>query len=186
MAPRNKLLVADGAGVAMVARVAAACCASLADEVVVVLGHQAVAVGAAVRAVAPGARFVVAEGYAEGMSASLQAGVGALGAEVGAALVCLGDMPLVSAGEMDRVIGAWCHAAGRLIVVPTFEGRRGNPVLWDRRFFGEMAGLRGDVGARGLFGLHAGVVCEVALAGDGVLVDFDTPESLGERSSDSG
>ncbi len=178
MAPRNKLLLEDGAGLAMAARVAAACAASRADEVIVVTGHQAEAVEAAVRHAAPAARFVRAAAYAEGLSASLRAGVSALGADVTAALICLGDMPLVSPAEMDQVIAAWCPEEERLIIVPTHRGKRGNPVLWDRRFFAEMAALQGDTGARGLFRLHADVVGEVELAGEAVLMDFDTPESL--------
>ena len=178
MAPRNKLLVEDAAGLAMAARVAAACAASSAHEVLVVTGHQAAAVEAAVRRAAPHARFVHAPAYAEGLSASLRAGLAALGPDVTAALICLGDMPLVSPAEMDQVIAAWCPEEERLIVVPTHRGKRGNPVLWDRRFFAEMAALRGDTGARGLFRVHADVVGEVELAGEAVLVDFDTAESL--------
>ncbi len=178
MAPRNKLLVEDGAGRAMAARVAAACAASRADQVVVVTGHQAEAVEDAVRHAAPGARFVRAGAYADGLSASLRAGLAALGPDVTAALICLGDMPLVSPAEMDQVIGAWCPQEERLIIVPTHRGKRGNPVLWDRRFFAEMSALQGDTGARSLFRVHADVVSEVELAGEAVLLDFDTPESL--------
>ncbi len=56
--------------------------------------------------------------------------------------------------------------------------KRGNPVLWDRRYFGEMAAVAGDVGARHLIGEHAEEVCEVAMADDGVLIDLDTPSAL--------
>ncbi len=178
MAPRNKLLVEDGAGLAMAARVAASCAASRADEVVVVTGHQAEAVEAAIRRAAPHARFVHAAAYTEGLSASLRAGIAALEPEITAALICLGDMPLVSPAEMDQVIAAWCPEEERLIIVPTHRGKRGNPVLWDARFFAEIVALQGDTGARGLFRLHADVVGEVELAGEAVLVDFDTAESL--------
>ncbi len=181
MAPRNKLLVEGGDGLAMAARVAAACAASRADEVVVVTGHQAAAVENAVRRAAPQARFVHAAAYAEGLSASLRAGLSALGPDVTAALICLGDMPLVSPAEMDQVIGAWSPEEERLIIVPTHRGKRGNPVLWDRRFFQEMAALQGDTGARGLLRVHAETVSEVELAGEAILTDFDTPESLADR-----
>ncbi len=183
MAPRNKLLVEDADGVAMAARVVRACCASRVDEVVVVVGHEAGAVEAAVRALGDGVlggrvRFVRAAGFADGMSVSLRAGVASLGGGIGAALVCLGDMPMVGAEAMDTVMGAWCPDAARLIVVPVHGGERGNPVLWDRRYFAEMAGLSGDVGARGLLRAHAADVVEVEVGG-GVLVDFDTVGSLG-------
>ena len=62
--------------------------------------------------------------------------------------------------------------------VPTWNGKRGNPVLWSRRFFAEMAELAGDVGARHLIGEHAELVCEVAMPDDSVLLDIDTPEAL--------
>ena len=178
MAPRNKLLVEDATGLAMAARVTAACAASRADDVLVVTGHQAEAVEAAIRRASPQARFVRADTFAEGLSASLRTGIAALAPDITAALICLGDMPLVSPADMDQVIGAWCPEEERLIIVPTHRGKRGNPVLWDRRFFAEIAALQGDTGARGLFRLHADVVSEVELAGDAVLTDFDTPDTL--------
>jgi molybdenum cofactor cytidylyltransferase len=93
-------------------------------------------------------------------------------------LVCLGDMPLVSPAQIDRIVAAYDPDEGRLIVVPTHRGKRGNPVLWDRRFYADMAGLTGDTGARGLLLRHAESVTEVAMETDAVLVDFDTPETL--------
>ncbi len=180
MAPRNKLLLADNAGMAMAARVARACSRSRADLVVVVTGNEATLVEQAVRAAVPGGRcsFVIASDYADGLSASLKAGLAALPETVTAALVCLGDMPLVSAAVMDRVIGAYDPGEERVIVVPAWRGKRGNPVLWDRRFFAEMAALTGDTGARGLLRTHADLVSELEVDSEAVLQDFDTPESL--------
>jgi molybdenum cofactor cytidylyltransferase len=67
---------------------------------------------------------------------------------------------------------------GRLIVLPTFRGKQGNPMVWDRRFFPEIMEISGDSGARFLVGRHAEAVCEVEMGDDGVLRDFDTTESL--------
>jgi molybdenum cofactor cytidylyltransferase len=97
---------------------------------------------------------------------------------VDGAIVCLGDMPAVSAGSIDRLIAAYDPVEGRSICVPTYNGKRGNPVLWDRRYFAEMAGIAGDVGARHLIGAHDEAVCEVAMGDSGVLIDLDTPEAL--------
>ena len=63
-------------------------------------------------------------------------------------------------------------------MVPTHEGRVGNPVLWDRRFFPEMLAMTGDAGARALLKRHMEDVAEVEAGDDSVLRDFDTPESL--------
>jgi molybdenum cofactor cytidylyltransferase len=176
MAPHNKLLAADAAGAAVVARAADAVLASRARPVIAVLGHQADAVAAALgtRPV----RTVRAPDYEAGLSASLRAGLAALPAEADAVLVCLGDMPLVTPTLIDRLLDAYDSEQGSLIVVPTHRGKRGNPVLWDRRFFAEMAALTGDTGARALLLRHAEHVVEVECDTDAALLDFDTPDAL--------
>jgi molybdenum cofactor cytidylyltransferase len=83
---------------------------------------------------------------------------------------------------LDRLIGAWNPDEGRGIVVPMHQGRAGNPILWDRRFFAEMRALSGDAGARSLLQLHAEQVAEIEIGDDAVLRDFDTVESLGQSS----
>jgi molybdenum cofactor cytidylyltransferase len=112
------------------------------------------------------------------MSTSLQTGLSALPANVDGVLVCLGDMPLVPATALDRLVAAFNPLEGRAICVPTWNGKRGNPVLWDRRFFPAMAELAGDVGAKHLIGEHADLVVDVAMSDDAVLTDIDTPEAL--------
>ena len=176
MAPHNKLLLRDGDGVAMVARVAAACAASRAAHVVVVTGHQA---GEVVRAVGAGAaHFAHAPDHADGLSASLAAGIRALPPWVDGVVVCLGDMPLVDAATIDRVIDAFAPESGKTIVVPTWQGGRGNPVLWGRALFGQLCSLSGDAGARRLLPIHADRVVTVDADGPGVLTDFDMPSAL--------
>jgi molybdenum cofactor cytidylyltransferase len=87
-------------------------------------------------------------------------------------------MPLVAGRDIDRLIAAFNPLEGRAIIVPTRRGKRGNPVLWAKRFFSEMAELAGDVGARHLIGEHAELVAEVEMDDDAILVDIDTPEAL--------
>lgn len=180
MAPHNKLLLADPQGLPMVARVIAACCASLAEHIVMVTGHQAALVEQAVLASRPTReiRIVRSAGYASGLSASLRTGIDAVPVRAGAALICLGDMPLVTADMIDRIIAAYDPDTGRAIVVPTCHGRFGNPVLWDRRFFAEIGALSGDAGARALLDRHADQLCKVEIGGSAILLDFDTPASL--------
>jgi molybdenum cofactor cytidylyltransferase len=176
MAPLNKLLVKDGEGVAMVARVVDNVLASHARPVVVVTGHERERVEAAL-AGRP-VRFAHAEDYAEGLSASLKAGLAALPPDMDGVLVCLGDMPLVAAPLIDRLIAAFDPEEGRAIAMPTFRGKQGNPMLWSREFLPEMMAITGDVGARHLVGKHADRVVEVEVADDAVLQDFDTAEAL--------
>jgi molybdenum cofactor cytidylyltransferase len=87
-------------------------------------------------------------------------------------------MPRVRPEHLERLVAAYDPVEGRAICVPTFGGRRGNPVLWGARFFADMARIAGDVGARHLIGENAEVVCEVEMGDSGVLVDVDTPEAL--------
>ena len=176
MAPRNKLLVPVGGGETMIARVVRHVQASRADPVVVVTGHQADEVAAVLAG--RGVRLVHAPDYAEGLAASLKTGIAAVPEECAAALVCLGDMPLVSPAMLDRLIEAYDPEEGRTIVMPVFGGRRGNPVLWDRRYFADIAALTGDLGARHLLHEHGAEIAEVAMDDDAVLRDFDTVDTL--------
>jgi molybdenum cofactor cytidylyltransferase len=176
MAPHNKLLVTDRTGKTMIARVVDNVLSSNARPILVVTGHQA----EQVEHVLGGrpVRYVHAPDYAEGLAASLKAGIAAVPADCAAALVCLGDMPLVNGRMIDRLLSTYDPQEGRLIVLPTYRGKQGNPMVWDRRFFPEILAISGDSGARFLVGRHAEAVAEVEMADDAVLRDFDTTESL--------
>jgi molybdenum cofactor cytidylyltransferase len=170
----NKLL-ASLDGVPIVRHAVTAALASPARPVVVVTGNQADEIRAALDGL--DVRFVHNPDFAAGMSTSLRAGLAELD-DVDAALIVLGDMPRVTAAHLDALVGAFDPARGAGIVVPTFERKRGNPVLWARRYFAEMSALVGDVGARALLERHADDVCLVPVGDAGVLLDVDTPEAL--------
>jgi molybdenum cofactor cytidylyltransferase len=176
MAPHNKLLVTDRSGKTMIARVVDNVLSSNARPILVVTGHMAEQVEHALggRPV----RYVHAEDYAQGLAESLKAGIAAVPPECAAAIVCLGDMPLVTGRMIDRLLSVYDPDEGRSIVLPTFRGKQGNPMIWDRRFFPEILGIAGDSGARFLVGKHAEQVAEVEMADDAVLRDFDTTDSL--------
>lgn len=175
-APQNKLLASTRWDKPLIARVVDNVLSSSARPILVVLGHQAEEIERAL----PGrpVQFVYAADYAKGLAASLKAGIAAVPAEAGAAIVCLGDMPLVTASIINRLISAYNPDEGRLIVLPTFRGKQGNPMLWDRRYFAEIMALEGDSGARHLLAQHLEQVAEVEMGSDAVLRDADTPEAL--------
>ncbi len=175
MGPVNKLL-ADVAGQPMIARVADIVLASAVGPVLVILGHEGNRVEAALAG--RDLQFVANPDYAEGLSTSLKAGIGALPDDVDGVLVCLGDMPRVTADAIDQLITAFDPSRDRCICVPVFDGKRGNPVLWARRFFTEMQAVAGDVGARHLIGEYEDQVVEVDMTEDGVLIDVDSPDAL--------
>lgn len=176
MAPRHKLLVEGPDGRTMVARVVDNILASKVRPILVVIGHRASEIRAALAG--RDVRFVQAEHHAMGLAESLKAGLAALPEESVASLICLGDMPLVCGAAIDRIIAAYDPDEGRRIVVPTHDGVLGNPVLWDRAYIPDMMALTGDSGARSLLKRHMEAVAEVEMPDDAVLRDFDTPESL--------
>lgn len=145
------------------------------SSVTIVTGHMADRVGAALDGV--DATIVHNPDFADGMSTSLKAGLAALPPEAEAVLVLLADMPRVTAQMIDQLIAAYDPAKGSLIVVPTFEGKRGNPVLWSRRFFGDLMGLTGDIGARNIIGTYPEAVTELEL-GQAVALDLDTQDAI--------
>jgi molybdenum cofactor cytidylyltransferase len=149
--------------------------ASRADPVIVVTGHERERVEKALADLK--VRFVHNPDFADGLSTSLKVGLAAVPLEADGAIICLGDMPQVRAAMIDRLIAAFDPARGALVVVPTIEGKRGNPVVWSRRFFPELAALEGDVGARHVIGTYGEALVEVP-ADRTALVDIDTPEAL--------
>jgi len=171
----NKLL-AELEGSKLVRIVTEQALASKASEVIVVTGHQAELVEQALSGLV--VRFVRNPDFAGGLASSVKAGIAAVSKEADGAVVCLGDMPMVSSAMLDRLIETFAPDRGNLIVVPVSEGRRGNPVLWSRRFFQELMTLDGDIGARHLIAKHAEAVAEVPVEGDGAFLDIDTPQAL--------
>ena len=175
MGTLNKLLIGID-GKPMVRRVAEAAAASQARPLIVVTGHEREKVEAALAGM--GASFAHNPDHAQGLSTSLKRGLGALPADSDGAVICLGDMPLVTGAAIDRLIAAFNPVEGRAICIPTRRGKRGNPVLLAKRLFPELAGLAGDTGARDLIAAHGELVAEVEMESDGVLTDIDTPQAL--------
>ena len=177
MGPVNKLLVPVG-GRAMVRGVVEQLEGSSVRPIIVVTGHEAERVGKALAGTE--VRLIHNPAYREGLSGSIRAGLPALPESADAAIICLGDMPLVASRHVDKLVAAFDPDEGREICVPVFEGKRGNPVLFARRFFAEVAAVRGDVGARHLIGEYEEYVCEVAMDDRAVLFDVDSPQALNE------
>ncbi len=172
---RNKLLEPLG-GKPMLRHVAEAALASGADPVVVVSGNEA----QKIRNLLAPLPLTTCENpdFAMGLSTSLKCGVRALPEDCDGVVVLLGDMPGIDAALIDAMIAAFDPALGRAIIVATRQGRRGNPVLWARQFFAQIASLTGDAGARSLFEHYAGLVFEVEAGHDGPVTDIDTQEAL--------
>jgi molybdenum cofactor cytidylyltransferase len=171
----NKMLAEIG-GKPLVRIAAEQAIASRAKPVIVVTGHEREKVESALSGLP--VRLVHNPDFAEGLGTSLKAGIAAVPDEADAAIVCLGDMPQVDAALINKLISSFDPERGALVVLPSIDGRRGNPVVWSRRFFHDLMSIQGDIGARHLIGSYAEAVVEVPVAGEAALTDVDTPESL--------
>jgi molybdenum cofactor cytidylyltransferase len=171
----NKLLAPLG-GKPLLRHAVEAVVASEASPVIVVTGNEAAETEAALAGL--NVRFVHNRDFAKGLSTSLKAGIASVPAESDGALVLLGDMPGVSPALVSRLIAAFSPEDGRAICVAAHGGKRGNPVLWARRFFADIDALSGDIGARHLIAADEELVCEVEAGDDAPLTDIDTPDAL--------
>ncbi|MCP5100360.1 MAG: nucleotidyltransferase family protein, partial [Chloroflexi bacterium] len=149
-------------------------------DIVVVTGHQATDVEAIAQA--EGVKAIHNPQFAQGeMLSSLQTAVRHLPPNVEAVLVVLADQPMVKAGVMDKLLTAFWQMSGELIA-PTFNGKRGNPVLIGRPFFAELLALPPTAAPRTLLKRHQGALYMVPVATDSILRDLDEWEGyVGER-----
>jgi xanthine dehydrogenase accessory factor len=168
---RNKLIETVH-GKPLVRHAADAALASRLDPVLVVTGHEAPKVGAALNGAS--VTLIHNSDYRAGLSTSLRTGIAAVPEICDGAMVLLGDMPGITPALIDRLIAAF--EPPDAICVAVAHGHRGHPVLWPRAFFGEIAALAGDKGARAL--LDSRQAIEVEAGDDAPLTDIDTQEAL--------
>ena len=172
----NKL-VADVGGKPLIRRTVKAALASRVRPVIVVSGHEAEKLAHVLAGL--DVVWVRNPRHAEGLSTSLIAGIVALPDETKAALICLGDMPLVRAATLDAIIERFEKDPSVAAVVPAHAGEWGNPVLLSRKLFDRVPHLGGDLGARKLLQGRADVTV-LEVDDPAILMDADTPQSLAE------
>jgi molybdenum cofactor cytidylyltransferase len=177
---RNKLLLPLGSRPVLV-HVIEAALTSQAQAVLVVLGHQAVQVRASIAAYTnhPALTLVDNPDYQEGMSTSLRVGIQAgltTTPPCSAALVLLGDQPLITSQSIDALIQCK-QATGKRIVAPLYNGKRGNPVLFDASLFPELLEVTGDEGGRRIIERYQHELATVELDAVSASYDVDTWEA---------
>ncbi|MEZ5870361.1 MAG: molybdopterin-binding/glycosyltransferase family 2 protein [Nitratireductor sp.] len=174
MGTANKMLAKLG-NKPLVVHVADAALAAHPAEVIVVTGHEADAVGAALSNET--LRLVHNPDFTSGMASSLVAGIKAVDDASDGVIVLLGDMPLVSGAMIEKMANAFGASSPAPVVVAAHNGERGNPVIWPKRHLERLMKLTGDKGARDLLGELADETVMVEL-GEAASLDLDTPEAL--------
>ena len=175
MGEQNKLLLPIG-GEVLIRKFVKSVCASDVDDVLVVVGHEA----EKIKNILQGqpVRFVANPSYLVGMTTSIQSGVRAVSPESDGLLICLSDMPFAETSDFNCLIHAFNDfrlPESSLIVVPVFQEKRGNPVLFSREFREKILQHKGE-GCRGILQKYPQCVMEVMMENDNVFRDVDTPE----------
>jgi molybdenum cofactor cytidylyltransferase len=147
--------------------------ASRVDEIIVVTGHRESEVRAAVgtREV----RFVYNTGYRAGMASSIKCGVRAVPDSSKACLIALVDQPKIERSVIDQLIDVYENASPR-IVIPTFDGKRGHPIILDLSLKHEILEMDQLVGLRQVISAHSSEIARVEVFSHDVVEDCDLPE----------
>ena len=132
-----------------------------------------------VRAAIAGQSVLIVENtaYSEGQSTSVRAGLSEVDAGAAAAMFIPVDQPDLTGSVLDALIDSY-QSTDAMIVVPSFRGRRGAPVLIDRSLFAELKSISGDSGGRQIFTRYEDRIVEVPLSSDKALRDVDRVEDL--------
>lgn len=178
MGPANKLLLPVGGKPLLIRSLAMLACCRF-EEIVVVLGHEAELLANLVRPWCerkmPRVSAVLNHDYRNGQMSSVNCGVRSLMRAVDAILVCPADMPLLEPSDIDALLDAYRALDGAAILVPTFGGRRGNPIVMAGAHREEILAHR-NLGCKNLIARNPDLVASVEMPNARCLVDLDTPQ----------
>jgi len=174
MDSENKLLMKYG-DKTLVEQVVDNVLASAAAEVIVALGHQADKIRETLKDRC--VRFAVNQNFKLGMTTSIHAGVEAAATETHGYMICLSDQPFILPQEFTRLVFAFEVALtkpGSDILVPVYQGQRGNPVIFSSKFRNDILAHKGLKGCKGIIKGNPDAVCEVEMTTQNILTDIDT------------
>lgn len=155
--------------------------ASKADKVLVVTGSNKDEVEDKIKSL--NAEKVENKFFKYGMLSSVRCGLNAIPQENGAVLILLGDQPMVKTEVINKLIDSY-SGTGQEIIVPTFNGKRGHPLLIDLKYRDEINYLDGKIGLKELLTNHPDEIFEVEVTSDEILKDIDTPDDYKKITTD--
>jgi molybdenum cofactor cytidylyltransferase len=166
---KQKLLL-PFAGKTLIQTVLANVAGSRVDRILVVLGSDWEKVRETIKPFSVG--IALNPDFRSGMLSSVLCGIRALPGDTQAVLIVLGDQPMISSAVINRILAAF-PSSGKGIIVPTYEGRRGHPLLIDLKYKAEIEALDPGTGLRGLIRRHAEDLFEVEVPSPAILKDID-------------
>jgi len=165
-------------GIPMLRRTAATLMASKLQEIIVVLGHQAEKASAILEDLP--LKFVYNKDYRNGQMTSVYQGLSSLSQACDGVMICLSDQPLLQTDDVNVLIDAFNqlghednHAS---VLVPTYQGKRGNPIILDYRHRQQILAGERNLGCKKLIEKNPELVSSYEMNNNHVVVDLDTPE----------
>lgn len=176
MGGQHKALLAWNEGKTIIEHIVDMLIKAKLEEIVVVTGHRAEDIKRTLKPYGDAVRCVHNKDYKTGeMLSSLQAGLRGLSAHISASLVCLGDQPRMEPRTIYKVLKAYAEGHGD-IVAPSYQMRRGHPILIHRRYWQELLNLPSSAAPRDVINAHPEAIAYVDVQNDSILRDVDTPE----------
>ena len=145
---------------------------SKATEVIMVLGYKAEEIRK--RISGRPVKVVVNPFYRKGMGTSIAAGLKFVDSQARAVMLVLGDQPYIDSPTINRLIDA-SSGSQKGIVIPTYKGKRGHPLIFARKYDEPLSNLSGDIGGREIISEHPEDALEVPVDCEGIVLDIDTP-----------
>ena len=168
---KNKLLLRFGKSTVLQTVIEAVSAKEISD-IIVVTGHDREKIADLVNYYP--VRIAHNSDYLEGIASSIRCGVSASSPDTKGFMICLGDMPLITAELLERLIEAFNSAPQSAVVIPKFKKRYGNPVVFSSVYRDELLQVKGDMGARSVYERHADSIVEVRVEEERVFFDVDT------------
>ena len=176
MGKQNKLLL-PVAGEALLVKLIKSVCDSDVGQVIVVIGHEAEKIRRKLNNFP--LSFVYNPNFSEGMTTSIKSGVKEVSPDCDGYMICLADMPFINTSEINKLIHAYAQNRineKRLIVIPVYQGHRGNPVLFSTEFREDILEHKMEYGCKGVIMKNFESVKEIEMDDDSMLLDVDTLE----------
>lgn len=172
MGKLNKLTL-PVAGVPLLRHVATTLLNSNLQEIVVVVGHESQTARDVLRDLP--LTLVQNDRYQDGQMTSVYRGMEALSGSCGGVMVCLSDQPLLEVQDLNRLVNAFLHRCPTSVLVPSYQGRRGNPVIMAYEHRDAIVGGDRNLGCKKLIEKNPQLVTALEMDNDHVVFDLDTP-----------
>ena len=157
---------------------------STVNEIIIVVGHEENALKSLIKKNKK-IKFIYNKDYKSGIASSIKIGLKNISAKTEAFFIILGDMPSVNQNIYNKLIKVRDNYNKKLkikykkeIIIPTYQGKNGNPILFSKHMKEKIMKIEGDVGAKFLVGLYMNKVLKVPFKNQGIILDFDKPDDF--------